>query len=628
MALIQLQNISIAFGGPLLLEDLTLEIQKGQRICIVGRNGAGKSTLLKIIANEISADAGTRVTETSVKVAYLQQDMPEGLTGSVFKVVTAGAGDVGEKLATYHDLALAGSHTDEFYALQHYLDEHNGWQIETAVKRALSQVDLDGDLDVATLSGGMLRRVMLARALVHAPEVLLLDEPTNHLDIKAIAWLESFILGSRLTVVFVTHDRKLLRRLATRIVELDRGKLHDWSCDYDTFIERKNAVLESEEREWAKFDKKLGQEEIWIRRGVKARRTRNEGRVRALIRMREERRQRREKSGNVSMVISLGQRSGERVLDAEHVEFSYENKPVIRDLSIAIGRGDKIGILGPNGCGKTTLLKILLGQLTPHEGTLTFGSNLLPVYFDQLRDVLSPEKTVWENVAPNGNDTVFVNGQSKHVISYLQDFLFTPDRAKSPVKQLSGGERNRLMLARLFTRESNVLVLDEPTNDLDTETLELLEELLGNYAGTVLLVSHDREFLNNVVTSTLVFEGNGFIKEYVGGYDDWEQRQKKESLVATIVESTKTASPATGESKTALPFKKLSYKETRLLAELPLKIEQLEKEQTDLHAQMSDPTFFKQADNISQATARLAEIEKILEKSYALWDDLESRTPS
>jgi ATP-binding cassette subfamily F protein uup len=529
MSILSINNISLAFGGPAILDMISLEIQKGQRICFLGRNGAGKSTLMKVIAGETAPDAGAIVTTPGLRIAYLPQDVPEGLSGTVSDIVMTGAGVLGEKLARWNSLARVHCETDEFHDLQHAIDMGNGWQIQTDAKRAISQVQLDEDTDFNTLSGGMRRRVMLARALVNDPEVLLLDEPTNHLDIQSITWLENFVLGSKLTVVFVTHDRKLLKRLATRIVEIDRGKLYDWSCDYETFLSRKQSVLDAEEREWERFDKKLAQEEVWIRKGVKARRTRNEGRVRALLRMRDDRRKRRERSGSVSMAISETQRSGDRVLEVRDVSFSYEKRSVIDNLNINVLRGDKIGIMGPNGCGKSTLLKLLLGKIEPQVGTVSFGTNLIPVYFDQLREVLDPEKTVWENVAPGGGDTVFVNGIPKHVVTYLQDFLFTTERVKSPVKQLSGGERNRLVLARMFTQPSNVLVLDEPTNDLDTDTLELLEELLSEYKGTVLVVSHDREFLNNLVTSTLVFDQEGSVKEYVGGYDDWE-RQRDERI--------------------------------------------------------------------------------------------------
>ncbi len=595
MSLLSLHAINIAFGGPLLLENVSLDIQDGQRICFLGRNGAGKSTFMKIIAGEITPDSGEIIVAPGVRVAYLPQDVPTGISGKVSDVVALGAGP----------------------------NHHDEWRVQVAVERVLSQTGLNGDVDFDTLSGGMRRRVLLARALVREPNLLLLDEPTNHLDIESIAWLESFIMGAKLTVLFVTHDRRLLRRLATRIVELDRGHLVDWSCDYETFLVRKQAVLDSEEKEWERFDKKLAQEEVWIRKGIKARRTRNEGRVRALKKMRDERKKRRMRTGTVSMAISTAERSGDRVLEAENVCFSYEAKPIISGLTTTIMRGDRIGIIGPNGCGKTTLLNLLLEKIQPQSGAITFGTKLAPVYFDQLRTVLDPQKSVWENVAPNGGDTVFVNGAPKHVISYLQDFLFTSDRAKCPVKQLSGGERNRLMLARLFTQASNMLVFDEPTNDLDTETLELLEEILLAYSGTVLLVSHDREFINNVVTATLVFEGSGIVKEYVGGYDDWqrmmEQNRPAQKAVSAPAAKATVAASATQENK------KLSFKEKRELEELPERIEKLEKEHEALGLQMADPAMFGKPGFIATAKDELSKIDKDLADAYRRWEELSER---
>jgi ATP-binding cassette subfamily F protein uup len=432
MSLVSLHGIRLAFGGPLILEDVSLDIQKGQRICCLGRNGVGKSTLMKMIAGEIVPDAGEIVSVPGVRIAYLPQDIPEGVSGTISEVVAAGAGEAGEKWAHQHRLISAHGDAALLHELHQYLNDHHAWGIQTMVERVLDQVRLDGSAEFAALSGGMRRRVFLARALVKEPDLLLLDEPTNHLDIESIAWLESFLLASRLTVLFVTHDRRLLRRLATRIIEIDRGKLLDCSCDYETFLARKQALLDAEEREWERFDKKLAQEEVWIRRGVKARRTRNEGRVRALVALRAERRKRRERSGVATLAISEGARSGDRVLEARDVSFTYGGTPIVSGLTTAIIRGDRIGILGPNGCGKTTLLNLLLGRLTPQSGTIVSGFNCAPVYFDQLREVLQPEKTVWENVAPNGGDTVFVNGAPRHVISYLQDYLFTSDRAKSP----------------------------------------------------------------------------------------------------------------------------------------------------------------------------------------------------
>jgi ATP-binding cassette subfamily F protein uup len=623
MSLVSLHNINIAFGGPLLLENVSLDIQKGQRICFLGRNGVGKSTFMKIIAGEISPDSGDSIVAPGVRIAYLSQEVPVGIAGSVFEIVAGGAGMAGSNLALLHRLVALHGDSEQIADLHHYLDQHDGWQIQTDVERVLDQTGLSGAADFKTLSGGLRRRVMLARALVQDPALLLLDEPTNHLDIESIAWLESFILGAKLTVLFVTHDRRLLRRLATRIIELDRGRLVDWSCDYETFLVRKQAVLDSEELEWARFDKKIAQEEVWIRQGIKARRTRNEGRVRALKKMREERKKRRLRTGIVSMAISTAQRSGERVLEAENICFSYGATPVISGLTTTIMRGDRIGIIGPNGCGKTTLLTLLLGKLQPQSGAIRFGTRLAPVYFDQLREALDPNKTVWENVAPGGGDTVFVNGAPKHVVAYLQDFLFTSDRAKCPLGQLSGGERNRLMLARLFTQASNVLVFDEPTNDLDTETLELLEEILLGYKGTVLVVSHDREFLNNVVTATLVFEGKGIVKEYVGGYDDW-QAAKAHTLPA------KKAAPiaaAKGPSRSPdlQEIKKLSFKEKRELELLPPLIDQLEREHKELSLQMADPACFCKPGFITLSKERLAQIDNDLSAAYRRWEELSER---
>lgn len=623
MAMLSLHNIRIAFGGPVLLENVSVDIHKGQRISFLGRNGAGKSTLMKIMAGTVRADSGEIIALPGLRIAYLPQEVPDELSGNVYDIVASGAGEVGVALAAWHRMVAGHHDPQELQTLQHTLDINDGWKIQTSVNRVLEQVSLDADVSFGSLSGGMKRRALLARALVCEPDLLLLDEPTNHLDIESITWLESFILSSRLTVLFVTHDRRLLKRIATRIIELDRGKLVDWTCDYETFLVRKQAMLDAEEKDWERFDKKLAQEEVWIRRGIKARRTRNEGRVRVLQKMREERRKRRERSGAVSMAASQAGRSGERVIEAVDICFSYNNIAVIKNFSTAIGRGDHIGIIGPNGCGKTTLIKLLLGLLAPQQGIVKFGTNLSIVHFDQLRQVLEPTKSVWENVAPGGADTVFVNGVPKHVISYLQDFLFTSDRAKSPVKQLSGGERNRLMLARLFTQPANVMVFDEPTNDLDAETLELLEEILVEYTGTVLVVSHDREFLNNVVTATLVYEGEGRFKEYNGGYDDWE-RVHLEQLARRIPNP-----PAPKKAGLVRPVPvgqgKLSYKESRELEQLPVKIDTLEKEHEGLCMKMADPKHFSMPGFINEARLRIVEIEKELSETFGRWEELEAR---
>lgn len=588
MSLISIHSIRMAFGGAPVLDDISLDIQKGQRICLLGRNGVGKSTLLKIIARELSPNAGTIVFAPGVRVAYLPQDALSDMTGSIYEIVAHGAG-----------------------------------RTKPVIERVIHQMRLKADADFSALSGGMRRRALLARELAGEPELLLLDEPTNHLDIGSISWIESFLLNSRLTTLFITHDRTLLKRLATRIIELDRGRLIDWSCDYGTFLARKQAVLDAEEKDWARFDKKLAQEEVWIRRGIKARRTRNEGRVRALLAMRSERRKRRLRSGAVSMRISEAARSGDRVFEARDVTFSYGNAPsapVICRLSTTIMRGDRVGIIGPNGCGKTTLLNLILGAIKPDSGDIILGAGLKPLYFDQLRRALDPEKTVWENVVPLGGDTVLVNGVSKHIISYLQDFLFTSDRAHCPVKQLSGGERNRLMLAKMFTQSANVLVFDEPTNDLDIETLELLEEILIDFSGTALIVSHDREFLNNVVTDTLVYEGNGIFKDYVGGYDDWLELVEKRDAFLSVV--PKTARKSVTYPSVQTGPRKPSFKEKRELEALPMLIDQLEKEHHDINMQMADPRFFQKPGFIAETKKRIEAIRQELAAHYERWEEL------
>jgi ABC transport system ATP-binding/permease protein len=624
MSFLSLHSLSIAYGGESLLDNVSLDIQKGQRICLLGRNGVGKSTLLRIIAGEERPDSGEMITAPDLTIAYLPQNVPSDRDGCVFDIVASGAGEPGSKLALWHHLAGSGeADAAVLQELQQYLDIHDGWSIQTRVEQTLEQMKLNANSDFATLSGGMRRRVFLARALVGNPDLLLLDEPTNHLDIGSITWLESYILGSKCTVLFITHDRKFLKRLATRIIELDRGQLADWSCDYETFLQRKQALLDAQEREWERFDKKLAQEETWIRRGIKARRTRNEGRVRALIKMREQRQKRRERSGEVSMAISEAGRSGNLVLEAKNVQFSYNGSILLDNVNVRCSRGDRIGVIGPNGCGKTTLLTILLGKLEPQQGSVRLGTNLNISYFDQLRGTLDPEKTVWENVAPGGGDTVFINDKPKHIVSYLRDFLFTTDRIKSPVKQLSGGERNRLMLARLFSQPANVLVFDEPTNDLDAETLELLEELLSEFGGTVLVVSHDREFLNNVVTSILAFEGGATPKEYVGGYDDWERQKSRQS--ATESQKTKPKKAPSAPVAQNDQLKKLSYNEKRELESIPAQIEKLEKEYEQLNLQMADPAYYGKPGFVASAKNRIETIEHTLQTIFQRWELLENR---
>lgn len=621
MALISLHSISISYGGPRLLENVSLNIEQGQRICILGRNGVGKSTFMKIVAGLEKPDTGEIVSVPGLVSAYMSQDVPICEGGSVFEVVALGAGEIGKKFVQWQKLAH-DRNAGEVQTLHDELEHHGGWQIETRTRQALDRVGIRPDLEFSSLSSGMRRRVYLARALAQDPNLLLLDEPTNHLDIDSIAWLERFLIGSRLTVLFVTHDRRLLKRIATRIVEIDRGKLLDWACDYETFLSRKQAVLDAEEKEWDRFDDRLRQEEAWIRKGVRARQTRNEGRVRALERMRAGRSKRREQSGVVSMRASEAGRSGTRVIEARSVTFGYGSHPVVNDFSMSIGRGDRIGIVGPNGCGKTTLLNLLLGKIAPQCGSVSNGVNLEISYFDQLRMVLDPNKSAWENVVGTG-DTVIINGAPRHVISYLQDFLFPSDQIRSPVGRFSGGERNRLMLAKMFTQPANVLVFDEPTNDLDAETLDLLEELLANFNGTVLVVSHDREFLNNVVTSMLVYEGNGIFKEYIGGYDDW-QRQRARKDMAKPAQKTVPRQEAQ-QADVPQGAKKRSFKENNELRELPEKIEALERESATIHAQMSDLAFFSKPGFISNAKDRIKVIESDIAAYYERWQELDSR---
>jgi ATP-binding cassette subfamily F protein uup len=625
MALLTMRNVSAAFGGPPLLDGISLQVEAGDRLCLMGRNGTGKSTLMKLVSGELLPDGGEITRQQGLRVALVSQEVPQGLAGTVFDVVAAGMGDAARLLAEYHHVGsrLAAEGSEELLqrlaALQKALEDAGGWSLHQEVERVLGRLSLDPDAEFATLSGGTKRRVLLARALVAAPDILLLDEPTNHLDIDTIVWLEEFLLKQVKTFVFVTHDRAFARRLANRVAELDRGRLYAFPCGYDTFVERREALLEAEITRQALFDKKLAQEEAWVRQGIKARRTRNEGRVRALKKLREERRQRRERTGQVRMQLQEADRSGNLVVEAEGVSFAYDGRPVIRGLTTTIVRGDRVGIIGPNGAGKTTLLRLLLGELTPQTGTLKLGSRREVLYFDQLREQLDPERTVQENVG-EGNDTLTINGKSRHIIGYLQDFLFTPERARTPVRILSGGERNRLLLAKLFTRPSNVLVMDEPTNDLDAETLDLLEELLLEYSGTLLLVSHDREFLNNVVTSTLVFEGEGVVSEYVGGYDDWFRQAQTAAPAAAPVRSA----PAKQRVKAEKP-RKLTFKEERELEGLPDRIAGLEGEQEDLHRRLSDPEFYRTAGaDVAKLNGRLAELETELAEVYRRWEELEA----
>jgi ABC transport system ATP-binding/permease protein len=627
MALLTLRDVSLGFRGPLVLDQANLALEPGERVCLLGRNGTGKTTLLRLLAGEIEPPHGEIARRQGLVTAMLPQEVPQGLVDTVFDEVSRGLGDQADLLAEYHHVAhqLATDQSDELQSrldrIQHALETTGGWSMNQQVETILSRMSLDPDANVSELSAGMKRRVLLARALVGNPDVLLLDEPTNHLDVEAIRWLEDFFLRYSGTILFVTHDRALLRRLATRILELDRGQLTSWECDYETFLRRKEAALEAEARQQAEFDKKLAKEEVWIRTGIQARRTRNEGRVRALEKLRNVRLARRDQPGEARMEIQEAERSGRLVIEAKNVAFQYGDRPIIRGLTTTIMRGDRVGLIGPNGSGKTTLLRLLLGHLQPEAGTIRHGTNLDVAYFDQLHAQLDETKSVRDNVC-NGADTVEINGRRRHIIGYLDDFLFSSEQAAQPVSRLSGGERNRLLLARLLTKRSNVLVMDEPTNDLDIETLELLENLLVEYPGTLLLVSHDREFLNNAVTSTLVLEGDGRVKEYAGGYDDWlRQRQ---------VEATPEKADANPErAKPAMPPKerprRLTYAEQRELEALPEQIVAIEAQQSELHGVMADPAFYRQDSTaIADASIRLQSIEKELAAAYQRWEELES----
>jgi len=623
----QLRDIRVAFGGPPLLDGVNLQLEPGDRLCLMGRNGAGKSTLLKILSGELPPDDGEVIRRQGLRVAIVSQESPTDLSGTVFDVVAEGMGDAAALLAEYHHVGnrLAAEGGEELLSrlesIHKALEDSGGWQLHQEVERVLGRLSLDPELEFATLSGGTRRRVLLARALVSAPDILLLDEPTNHLDIDTIAWLEEFLLKEIRTFLFVTHDRAFARRMANRVAELDRGRLFAFSCGYDAFVERRESLLEAELARQALFDRKLAEEEAWIRQGIKARRTRNEGRVRALLKMREERRQRRERTGSAKISLQEADRSGRMVAEAEGVCFGYDGSPIIRDLTTTILRGDRIGIIGPNGSGKTTLLRLLLGELQPESGEIRLGTRREVLYFDQMREQLDPTKTVAENVG-EGNDSIVINGRQRHIIGYLQDFLFTPERARSPVSILSGGERNRLLLAKLFTKPSNVLVMDEPTNDLDTETLELLEDLLMEYSGTLLLVSHDREFLNNVVTGTLAVAGDGLVREYVGGYDDWLRQSAAEAPV------TPSLSPAPAQKKPRQEAEKprrLSFKEQRELEALPDRIGQLELEMEELHGKLADPEFYRTAGGeVAVLNRRLEELEQELEQAFFRWEELEN----
>ena len=603
MALVSLDDVSIGFLGPPLLDDVTCQIEAGERIGLVGRNGAGKTTLMRMIHGEILPDHGTVGLAPGSQVAWLPQDVPHDLNGTIADVVQQGL--------------PAG-----------WQQQEGWWDDQQHIERVLSDMELEADGDVATLSSGWKRRVLLARALVSQPDLLLLDEPTNHLDLPAIEWLEEFLCRRwRKTLMFVTHDRVFLQNVATRMLEIDRGNLFDWSCDYETFVKRKTAAVEAEEKHDSQFDKKLAEEEVWIRQGIKARRTRNEGRVRALKMLRQQRAERQAQPTKARLKIQSSERSGNLIADVDSIGFSYGERPIVDQFSTLIMRGDKIGVIGPNGSGKTTLLRLLLGQLAPQNGSVRLGHGLQIAYYDQLRGQLNEELSVKDNVA-DGYDTVKVGGQSQHVIGYLQAYLFSPERARTPVKFLSGGERNRVLLAKLFAKPANVIVLDEPTNDLDAETLELLEAQLVDFSGTVLVVSHDRQFLNNVVTSSLVFESQG-LKEYVGGYDDWIRQRRSTDRSAAVAPKEKVGGkpprPRTvSESDDA--HRKLSYKERRELDGLPQRIEALEAEIERWHKQMAQPDFYQRSgEAIREANEALRKVEEERDEAFARWESLEAR---
>lgn len=620
MPLLKLDKAYLHYGTHVLLDHVDFKIRAGDRIGLLGRNGAGKTTLMKVINQDIALESGERWLRGGVKIAYLDQTLPEADDQDVYDVVAHGLAEVGDLLARYHHCIVEGD-MDGLAEAQTQLEAKDGWLLQQRVETVITQLQLPGEAKMSSLSGGWRRRVALGAALVSEPDILLLDEPTNHLDIPAIEWLEAQLKNYAGAIIFITHDRSFLQNLANTIVEIDRGHIRSWQGDYHGFLRFREQQLEAEERENALFDKRLAEEEKWIRQGIKARRTRNEGRVRELKAMRVERSERREKTGSADFKMESADRSGKRVVELEHVSKSYDDNPVIRDFSTLVSRGDRIGIVGANGAGKSTLIKILLGELEPDSGTVKMGTKLEPAYFDQQRAHLDPEKNLIDNVC-GGQDFIEINGRRRHAISYLNDFLFGPDRVRTPVKALSGGEQNRAILAKLFSKPANLLVLDEPTNDLDVETLELLEEILLEFKGTVLLVSHDREFMDNVVTSTLVLEGNGVINDYVGGYSDWVAHGGK--LVSLDDEGKKPVVEKPAVKKpAATATKKLSYKDQRELDALPDRIEQLETRQGELEAEIAAPEFYQQEHGVTdEVLARLTGLQTELEAAYARWEEL------
>jgi len=629
MALISIHDLRWGFGEPALIDGIGFNLEKGERVGLLGRNGAGKSSLLRLINREIFPESGEIVRQQGIRVAALEQEVPAGCEGTVFEVVARGLGAIGQALVEFHRLCQRMQALNdrrlarEREHLQHVLDTEGGWSLQQQIESILSQTELDPHRRFADLSAGMKRRTLFARSLALSPDLLLLDEPTNHLDIDSIVWMESFLLRNIKTLLFITHDRAFLQRIATRIMVLDRGRLISHACDYKTYLQRREAELEVEAQQERNFDKKLTREEAWIRQGIKARRTRNEGRVRALQKMREAVRRRRAKDGMAHLELQEAERSGKLVIRAEGLTYQYGDIPLVKDFSMTLMRGDKVGIIGPNGAGKTTLIRLLLGSIPPDSGTLSHGTHLQPAYFDQLRTQLDEQKTVLQNISPDNGFIVF-NGRKRHVIGYLQDFLFSPERCHTPAHILSGGERNRLMLAKLFIQPANLLVLDEPTNDLDAETLELLEELLLSFHGTLLLVSHDRAFLNNVVTSTLVFEGSARITEYAGGYDDWLLQRPQPAAPAT---NGPKKSPAHRLSARSAP-KRRTFDQNRELESLPAAIEALETEQTSLQAAMAEPAFYKQSrQEIVKQQNRLEAVEDRIATTYRRWEELEDLVP-
>ncbi len=627
MALLFLRDIHLNFGTQILLDGITFQIETGEKVCIVGRNGEGKSTLLKVIEEAILPDSGTRILQDGIKIAKLQQEVPNDMQGSVFHIIASGLGNTGELIDKYHQLShrlaedYQESTLDEMTKVQQEIEKNDGWALNQKVETIISKLSLPADDEFSSLSGGMKRRVLLAQALVQTPQILLLDEPTNHLDIPSIQWLEDFLKTLQCSLVFITHDRVFLQSLATRIVELDRGNLSNWECDYETYLQRKQEWLGAEEKNNAEFDKKLAQEETWIRQGIKARRTRNEGRVRALEKLRAEHKARRSQQGKANLQSNRAEKSGKQVIEIDNIGYEWPEKTIVTNFSSMILRGDKLGIIGANGCGKSTLLKLILGKLKPTKGKVTLGTNLKIAYFDQHRAQLDENAKVIDSVVEE-SDYLEINGQRKHVMGYLQDFLFSPERARQPVKSLSGGERNRLLLARVFAKPSNLLVLDEPTNDLDIETLELLEELVSNYQGTVLIVSHDRNFLNSVATSSIVFDAPGVVNEYVGGYDDWVRQkpnfenEKKQANQQNKLEKNSKTKPVVN--------KKLSYKQQLEYDNLPVLIDKTEQKIEALTQNSSEQDFYKQPD-FQVTLDEIAKLESELENLFIRWEELESK---